>query len=99
MADIWIPKDFNNQRIQDLVDDYSDAKHERRPHGLIFVDGKEVATTLQCPHCAMHFVSRKGSGIRRFFCMRCGGVTCGKPKCDACHPFAEELEMSQGREF
>ncbi len=93
--DIIIPKKDQNP----LVDDYSDAKHERQPHGIIFLDGKEVATTLMCPHCGAHFVSRKGSGIRRAFCMRCMAVTCGDLRCDPCRPFLQELERLQGREF
>lgn len=79
------------------VDDYRDAKHERKPHGIIFVNGQEVATTLQCPHCMGHFVSRKGSGHRRTFCMKCMEVTCGAPQCDECKPFAAEFGISQGR--
>jgi len=102
MSTIWIPKDFNNASVDSLVDDYSDAQHERKPHGLIFLNGKEVATTLMCPHCGMHFVSRKGSGIRRCYCMRCGEVTCGQRKCDpsiACNPIMAQMGMNQGREF
>lgn len=79
MPDLWIPREHRSP----LVDDYSDAKHERRPHGIIFVDGKEVATTLQCDHCGGHFVSRKGSGHRRDFCLKCNSVCCGSPRC---HP-------------
>jgi hypothetical protein len=60
---------------------YGDAKHERHPHGIVIVNGQEVACTLMCPHCGEHFVSRKGSGIRRSFCMRHEAVTCGKPAC------------------
>ena len=95
MMDIIIPTHPRHP----LEDDYSDAKHERQPHGIIFVNGQEVATTLQCPHCAMHFVSRKGSGHRRTFCMRCMAVTCGKLQCDPCRPFVKELERSFGRQF
>lgn len=69
---------------EDDLSDYADAKHERQPHGLIFVNGKEVATTLQCPHCGGHFVSRKGSGHRRTFCLKHMAVTCGAPACDPC---------------
>ena len=82
-----------------FADDYADAKHERKPHGIIIVDGKEVATTLQCPHCGGHFVSRKGSGHRRTFCMNCMAVTCGNRDCDPCRPFVAELGLSQGRQF
>lgn len=80
-----------------IVDDYADAKHEPHPHGIILVNGKEVASTLQCPHCMAHFVSRKGSGARRTFCMRCHAVTCGQHKCDVCTPWVKEFGLSQGR--
>lgn len=85
---IWMPGD-------PIVDDYADAKHERKPHGIIFVNGKEVASTLQCPHCGGHFVSRKGSGIRRAWCPCCHAVTCGALACDPCRPFAAETGFSQ----
>ena len=78
-------------------EDYADAKHEPHPHGIVFVNGKEVATTLQCPHCAGHFVSRKGSGHRRTFCLKCKAVTCGQAACDPCVPWARALGASMGR--
>lgn len=92
MADaplIWIPgiddvRDFDKK-------EYGDAKHERHAHGIVFSNGREVATTLQCPHCGGHFVSRKGSGHRRTFCMKCSAVTCGSPTCDACRDFRADL--------
>ena len=80
-------------------DDFQDAQFERKPHGIIFVDGKEVASTLQCPHCMSHFISRKGSGHRRTFCMKCMAVTCGKHACDACRPFVADFGELQGREI
>ena len=64
-----------------IVDEYDDARFERRPHGIVFVDGKEVAHTLKCPHCGAHFVSRKGSGHRRSYCFVHQAVTCGAPAC------------------
>ena len=64
-----------------LVDDYADAKFEQRPHGIIFVDGKEVAHTLMCPHCGAQFVSRRGSGHHRTYCYVHQAVTCGSPSC------------------
>jgi hypothetical protein len=91
---LWIP---GVDDAQQDIDSYQDAKHERHPHGIVIVDGKEVATTLQCPHCGGHFVSRKGSGHRRTFCLKCMAVTCGNPLCDPCRPFAAQLEQSQGR--
>ena len=96
MADIWIP---GVDDIKADLEQYKDAQHERKPHGIIFVNGQEVASTLQCPHCGAHFVSRKGSGIRRSFCMRCSAVTCGAPACmSGCTPFHAELGIMQGRE-
>jgi len=92
MAHIWIP---GVDDVQADLDQYKDAQHERKPHGIIIVNGKEVATTLQCPHCGGHFVSRKGSGHRRTFCTRCMAVTCGQHECDACQPFAAETGWSQ----
>ena len=72
--------------------DYSDAQYERKAHGAFIIDGHEVAYTLMCPHCGSHFVSRKGSGARRTFCMKCMAVTCGNPTCDACKPFEQMLD-------
>lgn len=95
MAHLWIP---GVDDVRADIDQYRDAKHERQPHGIVFVNGQEVATTLQCPHCGGHFVSRKGSGHRRTFCMKCMAVTCGSHACDPCQPFAAELQMNQGRE-
>lgn len=64
--------------------------------GLIFIDSIEVATTRQCVHCGGHFVSVKGSGVDRGFCMRCQGITCGKEMCDPCMPFEKQLDMADG---
>ena len=73
----------------------NDPKFERSPHGAFIVDGREVAHTLQCRHCGRHFVSVKGSGIKRGFCLRCVGVTCGAPGCDICVPFEKRLEYHE----
>lgn len=67
-------------------------------HGVILEGTKEVADTHQCPHCGMHFVMVKGSGTRRGFCLKCHGVTCGKPECSTkCVPMERQLEMMEGR--
>lgn len=92
-TDLWLPKTVEEDLAQ-----YADSKHERHAHGLIIVNGKEVGTTLRCPHCGGHFRSVKGSGHRRSFCTRHGLVTCGSDFCitncvDA-HP-----ESLQGREL
>lgn len=87
---IWIPG-IDDVREHDRRE-YGNAKHERNPHGLIFSNGREVGTTLQCPHCGGHFLSVKGSGHRRTFCFKCMAVTCGQRECDPCKPFMAELE-------
>lgn len=68
-----------------------DPQFERKPSGFILMDDKEVASTLQCPHCQTHFISIKGSGQRRGFCTKCMRVTCGKVTCDVCYPFEKKL--------
>lgn len=78
--DIFVP-DLKGILITEQGEDYSDAKFERHPHGIIVVNGQEVAHTLMCPHCGEHFRSVKGSGARRSFCMRHEAVTCGKDFC------------------
>lgn len=87
---IWIPG-IDEVREMDKQE-YGDAKHERHAHGIVFSNGREVATTLQCPHCGGHFVSRKGSGARRTFCTYHMAVCCGEPKCDTCPKLAGEIK-------
>lgn len=64
-----------------------------RQRGSIIIDGREVANTVQCCHCAGHFLYQRGSGTTRGFCTRCSQITCGKPECDPCRPFEKWLEM------
>lgn len=66
-------------------------------HGGIIVEGVQIASTLQCPHCGAHFESRPGSGTRRCFCTRCRAVTCGQAACDACIPIEARLEFVEGQ--
>lgn len=68
---------------------------ERNAHGAVIMDGREVGNTLQCPHCGGHFVSRKGSGARRTYCLKCSAVTCGSLACDPCTPFERQLEAAE----
>ena len=71
---------------------FKDAVFENKPSGIILLDGREVAQTKQCPHCQEHFISQKGSGKLRGFCMRCMAVTCGKQACHVCIPFEKKIE-------
>lgn len=68
----------------------------RQPSGFVFVDGKQVADTLQCVHCQAHFIVVKGSGRKRGFCHRCMGPTCS-PQCAACYPAQQQLEDEERR--
>ena len=60
---------------------YGDPEFNAKPSGIIYVDGKEKATTRCCPHCNAHFVSQRGSGATRTFCRECMAVCCGRPQC------------------
>ena len=100
--DFWFPgkaDEAYKAKHGAIVDDYSDAAAVRKPHGIVWVDGKEVANTLMCPHCGEHFVSRRGSGHRRTFCMIHEAVTCGKPQCDRCVDIYAQRGTLSGREF
>lgn len=77
---IWIP---GVDDIQADIDQYQDAAHDRKPDGYIFVNGQEVATTHQCPHCGGHYWMRKGSGHQRHFCLKCMSACCDQA---FCHP-------------
>jgi hypothetical protein len=74
---------------------FGNVKYEPKASGAFIVDGQEVASTLQCCHCGRHFVSIKGSGKKRGFCLHCNKVTCGNSKCDICIPFEKQLEMME----
>jgi len=78
-----------------MPDFYDGTKWERKPHGTMLINGVEVAHTLQCPHCNAHFISRKGSGHRRTYCMLCNAVTCGHPDCDRCIPWEKKMELME----
>lgn len=72
---------------------YKLAKFESKSSGVILANGVEIASTLQCPHCSTHFISRKGSGIKRSYCFLCTAVTCGSPQCIDHFPFEKKLDM------
>lgn len=65
---------------------------ERRPSGHILRDGEVVADTIQCCHGGEHFISVKGSGKTRAYCLRCNGVSCGRPDHLECVHFLKKLE-------
>jgi len=69
------------------------AKSVRNPKGTIFLDGKESADTMQCCHCGAHFIMVHGSGKTRGWCMNCGDLTCGKPRCNPCLPFEKRMTL------
>lgn len=74
------------------TDQYQDAQAVHKPSGAILLDGQHVADTVQCVHCAGHFVMLKGSGVERGWCLNCGGVFCG-PQCARCRPFERWLDQ------
>lgn len=68
---------------------------QRKPKGHILVDDVEVSDLLQCCHCGCQFEVHKGSGRKRGYCMRCGSVTCGDPRCHQCIPVELRCELSE----
>jgi hypothetical protein len=69
-----------------------------KPSGYIIIDGKVVAETIQCCHCGAHFVSVKGSGHIRGYCLKCGSMTCGAAACDPCRPKEYQLDLAEKAE-
>ena len=61
-------------------------------------NGKNIELeTRQCQHCGMQWVYQPNSGKRRGFCLKCFGLTCGRPQCDVCIPFIKQLEKMEGK--
>jgi len=81
------------KRLKKKGNPFGDVQYERHPGGAFIIDGIEVGHTVQCCHCNGHFLSMRGSGARRGFCMRCMKTTCGKKTCDSCIPFEKKLEL------
>lgn len=55
---------------------------------------------VQCCHCQRVWVYRRGSGVRRGWCMGCNGITCGSHACDVCVPFQQLLDnLAAGMDY
>lgn len=74
----------------------SAPQYERKASGYIIMDDGngpiETACTIQCCHGGEHFISVKGSGTLRSFCLKCGGVTCGRPQHVEHYDYRQKLE-------
>ena len=68
------------------------AQYEHKPNGYILIDGQEAGHTIRCVHCSRQFLSVRGSGKQRGYCMRCKGIECGRKECFECIPFEAKLE-------
>ena len=70
----------------------------RRPAGFILVTdidtGKRIfeGEVRQCIHCQYTWRHVPGSGVRRGWCMRCNGFTCGRARCDTCYHKEKQIE-------
>ncbi len=69
----------------------------RRAMGWAMTTDPDFGTTeyetLMCMHCQYHWQIQPGSGIRRGWCMNCGGPTCGKKRCEtSCKHFEKVVE-------
>ena len=61
-------------------------------------NGKKIeGETRQCAHCQFTWIYRPGSGIKRRVCLKCMGLTCGRPECVPCAPFSEILDSGDKR--
>jgi hypothetical protein len=83
---------------------YQHTARKAAGHVVICGDGPLVEhDTLCCVHCRRHWVVEPGSGIKRGWCRRCGGPTCGAEKCETvCEPFEfwlDEVERKASREY
>lgn len=65
----------------------------------ILLEGRQVASLVQCCHCAAHFEIVRGSGRIRGFCLQCNKVTCGKESCNICLPIEVRLDFQEGRKI
>jgi len=62
--------------------------------GHVIAEGQ----TLTCAHCGRVWLVKPGSGIKRGWCFRCGGPTCGSKECsERCVPFERQLEIAERR--
>jgi len=69
------------------------TKRVERIAGGVLLDGQQVAETLQCCHCGMHWMRKPGWGTIRGYCLKCNAVLCGKQECmETCRPFEKWLE-------
>lgn len=48
-------------------------------HDGVRIEGE----TRQCVHCQYVWTYVPGSGARRGFCLKCNGIVCGRPECEA----------------
>ena len=71
----------------------NEPQSTKNPHGVIVVNGMNVADTKQCCHCDGHFIVQKGSGRKRGWCKNCHEVHCGGPKCWVCVPFEKKMDL------
>lgn len=76
-----------------ILADSSRSQFEARPSGHVLLDGVVVGDTVRCCHGGEHFLSVKGSGATRGFCVRCGGRTCGAPAHDPCMDWRKKLDL------
>ena len=70
-----------------------EPSYEHKPSGHILKDDVVVADTIQCCHGGEHFISVKGSGRTRAFCLKCMGVSCGQPDHLECIHWEKKLEL------
>lgn len=85
-----------------------------RPSGFYVTGeaGQVQGETRQCVHCQYTWEYVPGSGHRRGFCLKCHGLLCGRPECEAqqrrilaafpdqtrsCMPYADMVQRQRDR--
>lgn len=90
----WVALEDRTDHKGVLLPGDPEYKSDRVAAGICHTDEGEVAITLQCVHCGMHWIPIRGSGRRRGFCTNCCGPLCGKKEClEACMPYEKRLDI------
>lgn len=76
-----------------IIENSAFSLADRFATGHILLDNVMVADTVRCIHGGEQFISLKGSGMRRGFCTRCMGRTCGAPEHDECLHWEKRLDL------
>ena len=64
-----------------------------KPDGVIVIDGKEAADTVQCGHCGKHHKWNPRRAKKIGWCYRCNRWICATVACEPCVPEEKRLDL------